>query len=214
MNAPCDLGIGIKNDGCTDDCKIETNYVCTNTTGSTIVNGTSYTINKSGCSYTGQVKAELTAVSESLFSNQLSLTFIITPFLAGLPKKGATQAELQSLFGLLPFTTVATYLIEVDEELETVTFILDHSTDLSSTAFALNINFASLSLNPMFQFLTNNIYPFSPLINIESSTRFGLYESETDRSLAQVAYVWSTAISLFSLTFLLIGAFSKELAGL
>lgn len=92
MNVPCDLGIGIKNDGCTDECKIETNYVCTNTTSSTVVNGTSYTTNKSGCSYTGQVKAEITAASQSLFANQLSLTFTITPYLAGLPKKGASQA--------------------------------------------------------------------------------------------------------------------------
>lgn len=66
----------------------------------------------------------------------------------------------------------------------------------------------------MFQYLTNTIFSFSPLVNIESSTRFGLYESESDRSLAKVTYVWSTAISLFSLVFLLVGAFSKELAGL
>lgn len=69
MDVPCDLGSGIKHDGCTDKCQIEPNYICTNTSGPTIVNGITYTTNKSGCSFTGQVQAELTAASSSLFAN-------------------------------------------------------------------------------------------------------------------------------------------------
>jgi hypothetical protein len=79
--------------------------------------------------------------------------------------------------------------------------------------FSFNLTLSSLSANSMFQYLSNLTFPYS-INNIQKEVQLGAIYSFEDYKYAKTIYYWSIIISCSSLIFLLIGSFSKELAGL
>ena len=101
--------IGVVNDGCTDSCTIESNFNCTKVLNSTIINGTSIPVNNSQCSYIGSVKVSIVSAIQSIFANNLKLSFQINPYLSGMPTSADSQSYLKSIFTLSPLDTLASY---------------------------------------------------------------------------------------------------------
>ena len=87
MTDECDNGFGVKNDGCSDTCKQETNFTCTNTTAT--VSGES--VKLSTCSYNQKLNITLLQIEKEQFKNSLVFTYSIKPYLFGLP--GTTIRE-------------------------------------------------------------------------------------------------------------------------
>ena len=72
-----------------------------------------------------------------------------------MPTNADTQAYLQSVFELSPLNTIASYTISVDKDLQTVTFTISHSSDISAVMATFLVKFSALSSNPMFQSLAD-----------------------------------------------------------
>ena len=77
----CDNGPGIFHDGCTDQCQKEPNYTCVNTPE--MVSGQS--IFRSVCSYDLPPIIKLFSARKKPFENSLTFTYLIVPYLFGLP---------------------------------------------------------------------------------------------------------------------------------
>lgn len=98
--------------------------------------------------------------SQSLFDNTLSLTFSIVPYLYGFPTNSDSQTLLSSVFQLSPYCSMSNCIISVDPQAQTVSFEIDHSTDISASNFTLDIDYAGLS-SLMFQYLASSTHSFS-----------------------------------------------------
>ena len=101
---PCDSAIGTANDGCTDECEVEADFLCTKTAFA------------SQCSYNGNVQVSIVAAQQSIFTNTLRLGFKVRPYLFGMPTNSDTQSYLQSIFELSPLNSLAAISISVDEK--------------------------------------------------------------------------------------------------
>lgn len=77
----CDNGPNIYHDGCSDQCQKEPNYTCVK--NSDTVSGQS--VFRSVCSYDLPPNIKLFSVEKALFRNTLTFTYLITPYLFGLP---------------------------------------------------------------------------------------------------------------------------------
>ena len=77
----CDLGPGVFHDGCTDQCQTEPNYTCVN--NSATVSGQA--VQTSICSYDLRLNISLFAVQKEPFKNSLTFTYLVAPYLFGLP---------------------------------------------------------------------------------------------------------------------------------
>jgi hypothetical protein len=100
----CDLGPGVFHDGCTDQCTQEPNYTCVN--NSATVKGQS--VFTSMCSYDLPLNITLASVRKESFKNTLTFTYLIAPYLFGLPGtslRSFTQDELKLVFILYENST-------------------------------------------------------------------------------------------------------------
>ena len=69
IGEPCDLELGIENDGCTDNCEIEQDFDCY----------TESSESRSVCSFNGNLSLKTVKTSKELFSNQLTVEFQLSP---------------------------------------------------------------------------------------------------------------------------------------
>ena len=81
MTDDCDNGFGVKNDGCSDNCKQEENFVCTKTPGT--VSGEA--VKFSTCSYNQKLNITLLQIEKEKFKNTVIFTYSVRPYLFGLP---------------------------------------------------------------------------------------------------------------------------------
>jgi hypothetical protein len=115
MDLPCDLPYNILTDGCSENCQVEDNFTCALTpTTYTTANGTSLTPSTTQCAFTGAVDIHLASVQQLLTSNSVQLTFVLTPYLQGMPLSSADQVYLKSIFLLSGTLPLADYSVALD----------------------------------------------------------------------------------------------------
>ena len=203
------------NDGCSDECAIDTGFNCTNANTTAIINNVSIPTTASSCSFIGDFKVSPVTAEKSISANGMTLGFEVNPYLYGFPTGSDNQSYIGSVFRLTPFNTTTTYTITVNPTKQTITFEITHDSDISDTPFNFLIDLSGLkSTSTMFQYLSdtyNYAYTFDSIVSLGG---LGETHSEDNYNWTTLLETLSTAISFVSLGMALLGVMGKELVGL
>ena len=220
----CDLGPGVFHDGCTDQCQQEPNYTCIN--NSDPVSGHF----KSICSYDLPLNITLFSVEKEPFKNTLTFTYLIAPYLFGLPgttPRPFTQDELIKTFILYenstgrllapaptPGITVESVTVDSSNSKVSATFTYDR--DIKQSHMELYVDFGYLKTTlalPNFATTPDSNHLFQ-VNSYQSQSMIGQFYTQDQYDQAEMLHSLSTAIGIMSFLAFVVGIFTKEVVGL
>lgn len=150
----CDDGNVESGDGCSADCKMEADFVCTGATWAA----------PSVCSYAMPINFNLVDITKNLEQNTIEVVFQIEPALASLDSIDFLQAITTNIDGNCNFT------YQYDGNGNLVVFI-DYNTTLQDQNITINFDPASVVTNGTFNSTPSSTYTFlvEPTNNVPAS---------------------------------------------